>query len=180
MPSDSTSFNQLTRRQLVTAAGPVLVTIAALPSCATETVAEQDANRGVLNRRERASLAAFGDTLLPGAKEAGIVRYVEQQLRSETPLLFLRYLDYADDCVAFYKGGLKALDAQSVSRFGVIFAELSQQQQGDLVTSLSQTSPPDWDGPPSPLFYFVIRNDATEFSTGPKRVFADSTCPIWR
>ena len=125
-----------------------------------------DGDVGVLSQRERATLHAFGETLLPGASQAGLVRYLERQLTSDTPLLFLRYMDYPSSCLAFYQQALKALEAQSVSRFGAAFPDLSAGQRTDLVSSLSQTRPPDWNGPPSPLFYFVVRNDALDVCYG--------------
>ena len=166
MPLDSFAPSALTRRQLLMAARSGLVTIAAAPSFALGHAEEQDAGAGVLNNRERATLHAFGETLLPGASQAGLVRYIERQLISDTPLLFLRYMDYPSSCLAFYQQGLQALEAQSVSLFGAAFPDLSAEQRTDLVSSLSQTSPPDWDGPPSTLFYFVVRNDALDVCYG--------------
>ncbi|MBV8885757.1 MAG: gluconate 2-dehydrogenase subunit 3 family protein [Chroococcidiopsidaceae cyanobacterium CP_BM_RX_35] len=153
------------------------MTIAALPSFAFEDDEKEDASDSVLNRHERVSLSALGETLLPGASKAGIVPYVQHQLKSETPLLFLRYMDYSDDCLAFYKKGLQALEAFSLSRFGAAFPDLSDEQQSDLVSSLSKASPPDWDGPPSPLFYFVVRNDAIDVVYGTEEGFRKLDVP---
>ena len=160
----------ITRRELLTAASG-LITIAALPGFAFEE------SSGVLTKSERASLEAFGETLLPGAGKAGIVRYVERQLNSDTPLLFLRYMDYPSSCLAFYQQGLQALDAQSAARYGAVFAELSAEQQAALVGSLSQASPPDWQGPPSTLFYFVVRNDALDVCYGTPEGFRKLDVP---
>lgn len=167
----------MTRRQLMIAAGSGLVTIAAAPSFAFNQADEPDVSEGVLNKRERATLHALGETLLPGASQAGIVRYVVRQLKSETPLLFLRYLDYPSSCLAFYEQGLQALEAHSMANFGTAFPALSAGQRSDLVRSLSQASPPDWNGPPSPLFYFVVRNDALDVCYGTPEGFQKLDVP---
>lgn len=159
------------------AAGSGLITIAALPSFAFLAAGDTEAGEGVLNRGERASLNAFGETLLPGASTAGIVRYVERQLKSETPLLFLRYLDYTDDCTSFYRDGLHALDNFSQSQYDAAYPNLTPAQQTDLVNRLSQASPPDWSGPPSPLFYFVVRNDAVDVCYGTEEGFRKLDVP---
>src|SRR5215470_19580525 len=52
---------------------------------------------------EAATLEAFGDTLLPGAAEAGIAHYVDDQLGREDPLLFLKYVDFVGSYIDFYK-----------------------------------------------------------------------------
>ena len=166
----------MTRRQLMTAATG-LITIAARPSFALEVAEELEAGDRVLSRGERASLDALGEIVLPGASRAGIVRYVERQLKSEAPLLFLRYLDYTDDCISFYRDGLQALDTFSESQYGAVFPNLTGTKQTDLVSRLSQASPPGWNGPPSPLFYFVVRNDAVDVYYGTQKGFGKLDMP---
>ena len=118
------------------------------------------------NEVERNAFAAFADALLPGAAAAGVVRYVEDQLASPTPLLFLKYMDYPGSCSDFYRHGLRALDDFSLLRFGQLFAALGHTSQTTLIRELSQNTPPAWQGPPAPLFYFVVRNDALDVCYG--------------
>lgn len=164
-----------TRRELMMA-GSWFVTLSDTRGGASKNDVNTDASH-VLNDVERASLGAFGDTLLPGAREAGIVAYVEGQLQSETPLLFLRYMDYPGPALDFYRDGLKQLEIQSLARFAIAFAEVSAEQRTDLVTVLSQKSPADWKGPPSPLFYFVVRNDAVDVCYGTEEGFRKLDVP---
>lgn len=149
----------LSRRDVLLGAGLGLITIPAFGQGESADYAE-------LTTQEAATLEAFGDALLPGARDAGLRRYIERQLASNTPLLFWRYMDYPGTALSFYQAGLKALDAESVRRFGAVFPELSGEQQSTLIGSLAQQTPPEWDGPPSALFYFVLRNDALDVVYG--------------
>jgi hypothetical protein len=130
-----------------------------------------------LTTAECRTLDALGDTLLPGAAEAGIARYVDDQLGRSVPLLFLKYMDYPDSLVEFYRAGLRALDEISKTRHGRAFADLDEKQRSALVRDLSKNTPPGWNGPPAPLFYFVTRNDAADVYYGTPQGFAQLGVP---
>lgn len=122
-------------------------------------------------------LEAFGDVLLPGAAEAGIVHYVDDQLGRAVPLLFLKYMDYVGSFVDFYKEGLAALEQQSRRQYSGSFPELAPDQKVSLVRGISQKNPESWTGPPAPLFYFVVRNDAVDVYYGTPAGFAKLGVP---
>jgi len=119
-----------------------------------------------LSPEEGATFAALGDVLLPGAADAGIAHYVDDQLGRENPLLFLKYMDWPDPYPAFYKDGLASLERYSLARFGSSFTDVSSEQRVALVREIAATTPPSWTGPPAPLFYFVSRNDALDVYYG--------------
>jgi hypothetical protein len=124
----------------------------------------QDVPLKILSADERATLEAFGDTLLPGAKDAGLAHYVDQQL-SIPPgeaLLMARAVGVMPPYANFYRAGLAALDA----RAGGGFAALPRDKRNALVEELRQKSPDGWIGPPSPFFYFVSRADAVDVFYG--------------
>jgi hypothetical protein len=157
-----------TRRDFVATVGKGLIGFGIAPDlrkAKTRDVSQQ------LSARERATLAALGETLLPGAGDAGIVRYVETQLASKTPLLFVRYLDYPEGVIPFYRRGLKALEEVSQNRYGQRFTKLNFEHKGTLVRELSQRTPADWTGPPAPLFYLAVRNDAVDVYYGTENGF---------
>jgi len=115
---------------------------------------------------EAATLEAFGDTLLPGAAEAGIAHYVDDQLGREDPLLFLKYVDWTGAYVDFYSQGLRSLERHSHARNGVSFTGATPAQRAAVVRVIAATTPVGWTGPPAPLFYFVARNDALDVCYG--------------
>jgi hypothetical protein len=157
-----------TRRDFVATVGKGLIGLGIAPDlrkAQAKDVSQQ------LSAEERATLAALGETLLPGAEDAGIVRYVETQLASKTPLLFVRYLDYPEGLIPFYRRGLKALEGLSQIRYGQRFTNLNFEHRGTLVRELSQRTPSDWTGPPAPLFYLAVRNDAVDVYYGTEHGF---------
>jgi Gluconate 2-dehydrogenase subunit 3 len=168
------SAEGITRRDLLTQMGKGLLAVAAGVSGQLITPAEARARAIPLRNfsvAEGQTLEALGRTLLPGAAEAGIAHYIDDQLSSETPLLFLKYMDYAGGYSEFYKQGLESLNRESLARFGQPFALCAAQQNSALVGEISQKNPASWTGPPAPLFYFVLRNDAVDVYYGTPQGF---------
>ena len=128
----------------------------------------QNAPLKVLSADERATLEAFGETLLPGAKDAGLAHYIDQQL-SVPPgeaLLVARALGVMPPYANFYRAGLAALDSASQKAHGEKFAALPQEKRNEFVEQLRQKVPDGWSGPPSTFFYFVSRADAVDVFYG--------------
>lgn len=174
MNENGDSGNALTRRDVVGAIGAGLVAANAAGSESLLEAADSQSQAGTprnFSPAECRILEALGDTLLPGAAEAGIARYIDDQLSREMPLLFLSYMDYAGPYVDFYKNGLKALDEESRKRYGQSFTALDSEKKTALIRDLSQQDPPGWQGPPAPLFYFVTRNDAVDVYYGTPQGF---------
>jgi len=128
----------------------------------------QDVPLKVLTREERAALEAFGETLLPGAKDAGLAHYVDQQLSvpASEALLVARAVGVMPPYSGFYRAGLAALDAASQKAYGAKFAALAQDKRNEFVEQIRQKAPEGWSGPPSPFFYFVSRADAVDVFYG--------------
>jgi hypothetical protein len=122
----------------------------------------------VLTTEERAALEALGDTLLPGAREAGLAHYVDQQLSvpASEALLVARAVGVMPPYANFYRAGLAGLDAASQKAHGAKFAALAQDKRNAFVEELRQKVPDGWSGPPSPFFYFVSRADAVDVFYG--------------
>ena len=126
-----------------------------------------------LGSRSVRVLEAFGEALAPGAKEAGIAHYVDAQLGkpSADSLLMIRYLDVPPPYAPFYEAGLGALDRAARAEFDEGFAFLKPDQATALITEMSQANPQGWEGPPAPLFYFVLRADAVDVVYGTEEGF---------
>jgi hypothetical protein len=130
-----------------------------------------------LNETEVLNLNALGEMLLPGAAQAGMSRYIDTQLASDEPLLLLKYVDFPGSLTAFYRGGLGALEQCSQRLHQRAFHALAGQEQSSLLQSLLQQQLPEWQGPPGPLFYFVLRNDALDVCYGTEAGFAQLGVP---
>lgn len=149
----------------------------------TQATAAEAKKRGaafkVLSPGEVRTLEAFGEVLLPGAREDGIAHFVDAQLARPPAdsLLMLRYLDVPPPYDGFYKAGLAALDAHAKAQTGALFADLPAPQATELVKAISAAPPPGWAGPPSPLFYFAVRADAVDVVYGTVEGFAKLGVP---
>ena len=129
----------------------------------------------VLSPDERIALEALGETLLPGARDAGLAHYVDQQLGAppSEALLIARAVGVMPPYVNFYRSGLASLDAVSQKAHGAKFAALPQDKRNELVEQLRQKNPEGWSAPPpSPFFYFVSRADAVDVYYGTVEGFA--------
>ena len=122
----------------------------------------------VLTAGERAALEALAETLLPGARDAGLAHYVDQQLSVDPSecLLLARALGVMPPYADFYRAGLAGLDQSSSQAHGVRFAELAAEKRAEFVEQIRQKVPEGWSGPPSPFFYFVSRGDAVDVTYG--------------
>ncbi len=128
----------------------------------------------ILTADERATLEALADTLLPGAKDAGIAPYVDQQLGVDPGdcLLAARNVGVPPPYAGFYRASLAALDQVSLKLHDAKFAALAPEKQHALVAQMQKENPPGWAGPPSPFFYFLARNDAVDVYYGTVEGFA--------
>ncbi len=122
----------------------------------------------VLTADESAALEALGDTLLPGAKHAGIAHYVDLQLSVDPGdcLLVARTVGVMPPYADFYRGGLAALDQASGKLHQVKFAALTPEQRHEFVGQMREKNPDGWNGPPAPFFYFLTRSDAVDVYYG--------------
>jgi hypothetical protein len=156
-----------TRREVITSVAATIVCLTIEPSLAQASSQNRTSTPCVgLDGDERATYEALAETLLPGAGAAGIVRYLEKQLCRDVSLLFLRYMDYPSLQIDFYKDGLASLNKEAERSWGTVFAAGSEAQKIQLVQSLLESNPPLWQGPPAPLFCFVVRNDAADVYYG--------------
>ena len=127
----------------------------------------------VVRPAEVASLEALGEILVPGAREAGIAHFVDQQLAADPAdcLLLIRYLDVPPPYLDVYRPALAAVDAASQAAHRKAFAALDEQAAINLVRTMSERNPEGWQGPPAPLFYFAARSDAVDVVYGTEEGF---------
>ena len=118
-----------------------------------------------LNADQAATLDAMGETLVPGAKAAGITDFVDQQISGppEEALLQARILNVRPPYANFYRAALGAIDgASDKANGGRKFAQLNADEQHDFVDLMRQNKLDGWQGPPAPFVYRVLRSDAVD------------------
>ena len=122
-----------------------------------------------LTADQAATLDAMGETLVPGAKEAGITNFVDQQLSipAEEALLEARIMNVRPPYANFYRAALGAIDGASEAKYGGRgFAKLGAAEQHDFVDLMRQNKLDNWKGPPGGFVYFLMRTDAVDVVYG--------------
>jgi hypothetical protein len=121
------------------------------------------------------TLEALGDTLVPGAIQAGISHFVDHQLsipHSEA-LLEARILNVRPPYVNFYRAALGAVDKASQAKNGdKKFAQLSAGERHEFVDLMRQNKIDGWQGPAGPFVYLIMRSDAVDVVYGTMEGYA--------
>ena len=128
----------------------------------------QGAKLRVLKPDEVETLEALGETLVPGARAAGIAHFVDQQISvpAEEALLEARILNVRPPFANFYRAALGAVDRSSQAQSARRFARLAGNEQRDFVNLMRQNKIDGWQGPAGPFVYFVLRSDAVDVVYG--------------
>lgn len=122
----------------------------------------------LLNGEEAETLEAVGEALVPGAREAGVAHFIDQQI-SVPPgeaLLEARIVNIKPPFANFYRAAIAGVEKASIARSGKRFAMLSAAEQHDFIDALRQNKIEGWQGPPAGQIYFVLRSDAVDVVWG--------------
>jgi hypothetical protein len=133
-----------------------------------------------LRPQEAETIEALGETLVPGARQAGLVHFVDQQVSvpSEEALLEARILNVRPPYVNFYRAALGAVDrASQALNGGKRFAELDAAAQHDFVDRMRQNKLDGWQGPAGSFVYLVMRSDAVDVVYGTMDGYARLAIP---
>src|SRR3989449_7641980 len=89
----------------------------------------------LLKATEADTIEALGETLVPGARAAGIAHFIDQQLSvpPEEALLEARILNVKPPYVNFYRAAIGAIDKVSQARNGRRFGHPNTFEQGAVV-----------------------------------------------
>ena len=122
----------------------------------------------LLKANEAETIEALGETLVPGARAAGIAHFIDQQLSvaPEEALLEARILNVKPPYVNFYRAAIGAIDKASQARNGRRFAQLNTMEQREFVDLMRQNKLDGWQGPAGPFVYLVTRSDAVDVVYG--------------
>ena len=173
---------QQSRRSFLqhTGIGLLTFTVAGVETLLTPRQARaRGADFKILSAPEVATLEALGEVLVPGAADAGVAHFVDQQLSiaPNDSLLMARYLNVEAPYLGFYRGGLEAVDRFSQRLHDKHFAELEDDAAVATVRQFSGANPEGWDGPPAPLVYLLIRSDAVDVVYGTVEGFERMNIP---
>src|SRR6516162_3310847 len=133
-----------------------------------------------LTAAQAATLDALGETLVPGARQAGISHFVDQQISipAEEALLEARILNVRPPYANFYRAALGAVDrASQALNNGRPFAELGEAEQRSFVDNMRQNKVEGWQGPGGPFVYLVLRSDAVDVVYGTMEGYASLGIP---
>ena len=128
-----------------------------------------------LRAEEAETLEALGETLVPGARQAGIVHFVDQQLSGppEEALLEARVLNVRPPYANFYRAAIGAIErASQAQNGGKRFAQLNAAEQHDFVDRMRQNKIDGWQGPAGAFVYLVTRSDAVDVVYGTMEGYA--------
>ncbi len=122
----------------------------------------------LLAASEAETLDAIGETLVPGARDAGISHFIDQQLSvpAEEALLEARILNVRPPYANFYKAAIGAIGKAAAAQSDQRFASLPADAQREFVNLMRQGKLQGWQGPPSGFVYFVLRSDAVDVVYG--------------
>lgn len=123
----------------------------------------------VLNEAEATALEVVVEALVPGAREAGIAHFVDQQIgaAAQDNLLMLKYLGFAPaDHADFYRGVLSSIEAFSQAQFDTPTARLTNAQATRVVTDMAGDAIAGWTGAPASLCHFALRADGVDVVYG--------------
>jgi hypothetical protein len=128
-----------------------------------------------LTLEESKTLEAVGEALAPGARTAGIVQFVDQQISipPEEALLEARIMNVRPPYANFYRAALGAIDrASKASNAGRGFAALEPGEQHGFIDAMRQNKIDGWQGPGAPFVYFLLRTDAVDVVYGTMEGYA--------
>jgi hypothetical protein len=122
----------------------------------------------LLQAHEAETIEALGETLLPGARQAGIAHFIDQQISvpAEEALLEARIMNVRPPYANFYRAAITAVDRSSQAVHGRKFAELNALEQRDFVNLMRQNKIDGWQGPGAGFVYFLLRSDAVDVVYG--------------
>jgi hypothetical protein len=164
-------MDQIERRRFMQAAalGALAFTIGGAEVLLTARAARaQGVPLRTLKPEEAETLEALGETLVPGAREAGVVHFVDQQLSGppEDALLEARILNVRPPYADFYRAAIGAIERASQAHSGKRFADLDAATRHDFVDRMRQNKIDGWQGPPGSFVYLLTRSDAVDVVYG--------------
>jgi hypothetical protein len=175
-------MHDIKRRALLkgAAAGALAFTVGGAELLLTPRAARaQGVPLRTLNAAQAQALDALGEALVPGARQAGISHFVDQQISipPEEALLEARILNVRPPYASFYRAALAGVDGASQKVRGRSFAQFSEEEQRSFIGDMRQNKIDGWQGPPAPFVYLILRSDAVDVVYGTMDGYANLGIP---
>ena len=175
-------MHHIERRALLrgAAAGALAFTVGGAELLLTPRAARaQGVPLRTLSAAQAEMLDALGETLVPGARQAGISHFIDQQISipPEEALLEARILNVRPPYANFYRAALGAVDGACLKLKARGFPQLSEEEQRSIVGDMRQNKIDGWQGPPGPLVYLILRSDAVDVVYGTMDGYANLGIP---
>jgi len=128
----------------------------------------------LLKAHEAETIEALGETLVPGARQAGIAHFIDHQISvpAEEALLQARILNVRPPFANFYRAAIGAVDRGAEKVFNRKFAQLTAAEQYDFVGRMRQNQIEGWTGPTGGFIYTLLRTDAVDVVYGTMEGYA--------
>lgn len=123
----------------------------------------------LLKANEAETIEALGETLVPGARAAGVSHFIDQQLSvpPDEALLEARILNVRPPYANFYRAAIGAINTASKTLYNDrYFAQISSDEQHDFIDMMRQNNLQNWQGPSGSLVYLILRSDAVDVVYG--------------
>jgi hypothetical protein len=122
----------------------------------------------LLKAPEAETLEALGEALVPGARQAGVAHFIDQQVSvpAGEALLEARQLNVKPPFIDFYRAAIAAVDKAAAVRSGRRFVALGPDEQHAFIDAMRQNKIDGWQGPRSGFVYLVLRSDAVDVVYG--------------
>ncbi len=118
-----------------------------------------------LKAEEAETLGSLCEALVPDARKAGIVEYIDQQISGppSEALLQARILNVRPPFANFYRAAVGAVDKGVAARHaGKRFAQLSSDEARSFIKDMQANKIEGWQGPGTGFVYTVLRTDAVD------------------
>jgi len=165
-------MDEIQRRAFMKGAaiGTLAFTVGGVQTMLTPRQAQaQNVALRTLTADQAATLAAMGETLVPGAKDAGVVNFVDQQLSipPEEALLEARIMNvrrHLRISTAPPLGAIRRCEPGQIGGRG--FAQLNPAEQHDFGRPDAPEQARQLEGPGAGFVYFLFRTDAVDVVYG--------------
>ena len=127
------------------------------PATTAQSHAQGSGHGAFLNDDDAATVAAFTERLMPGApgkpgaREAGVLNYIDLALSGA-------YEDLQD----FYRRGLASLDTHCRKTYNAPFVKLDAARQDEVIMALEQNKATEFTWPSAPAFFNTMRTHTME------------------
>ena len=122
----------------------------------------------LLSAHQGETIEALGETLVPGARKAGIAHFIDHQISvpPEEALLQARIMNVRPPFANVYRAAIESVDNASGKMFGRKFVQLASNEQREFVNNMRQNKVDGWTGRPGSFVYAVLRADAVDVVYG--------------